>query len=285
MRVLVMLAAFITTYSLIIPATSLNKETAEEEPGIVLNENAGEKTSENDEQESLNEEDTEVVASEKTADVQEPEDPVDEEQETAEEPAETAENTETLPEPEETEIPEITAAEEETEPSPVLSYPAVTFEETIENFVTVKAAAEEGTFPEGTTMILTPVEQEEVIDTVKETVEGTVKHIVAVDITFKDVNGNEIEPLKQINVTMSAPSIKEETETEVVHIDNEGNVTLVDQEESAEDEVIFNTDSFSVYVIVEKTILDHPILLARIDNSLNNCCLFDNSFVKFSSIF
>ena len=205
------LVVFVTTYLLIMPAVSMNRDSAEQEPGLTLSE-----SSESNEQEALNEEDTETI--------------------------------------DETGDSSISETEEETEPSPVLSYPAVTFEETIENFVTVKAAAEEGTFPEGTTMILTPVEQEEVIDTVKETVEGTVKHIVAVDITFKDVNGNEIEPLKQINVTMNAPSVEDTTATEVVHIDNEGNGTLVEQEESAEDEVIFNTDSFSVYVIVEKTI-------------------------------
>ena len=229
--VLMLLVIFFTTYSLIVPAASMTRQEAEEDPGITLNEysetDSEEENSEPEkitQKETISEETKDPEKLDETADVQEPEDPVDEEQETA-------------------------VTEEETEPSPVLTYPAVTFEETIENFVTVKAAAEEGTFPEGTTMILTPVEQEEVIDTVKETVEGTVKHIVAVDITFKDVNGNEIEPLKQINVTMSAPSIKEETETEVVHIDNEGNGTLVDQEESAEDEVIFNTDSFSVYII------------------------------------
>ncbi len=254
--VLMLLVIFFTTYSLIVPAASMTRQEAEEDPGITLNEysetDSEEENSEPEkitQKETISEETKDPEELDETADVQEPEDPVDEEQETAEEPAETAENTETLPEPEETEIPEITAAEEETEPSPVLSYPAVSFEETIENFVTVKAEAEEGTFPEGTTMVLTPVEQEEVIDTVKETVEGNVKHIVAVDITFKDVNGNEIEPLKQISVTMSASSIKEETETEVVHIDSDGNGTLVEQEESAEDEVIFNTDSFSVYVI------------------------------------
>ena len=203
------IVAFVTTYILIMPAVSMNKETADEEPGIILSEENSEK---HIYLESLN-----------------------------------------------GELKETVSENEETETSPVLSYPAVSFEETIENFVTVKAEAEEGTFPEGTTMVLTPVEQEEVIDTVKETVEGTVKHIVAVDITFKDINGNEIEPLKQINVTMIAPSIEDTTATEVVHIDNEGNGTLVEQEESAEDEVIFNTDTFSVYVIVgtviEKTVL------------------------------
>ncbi|HCK87949.1 MAG TPA: hypothetical protein DHW39_03970, partial [Erysipelotrichaceae bacterium] len=167
--VLMLLVIFFTTYSLIVPAASMTRQEAEEDPGITLNEysetDSEEENSEPEkitQKETISEETKDPEKLDETADVQEPEDPVDEEQETA-------------------------VTEEETEPSPVLTYPAVTFEETIENFVTVKAAAEEGTFPEGTTMILTPVEQEEVIDTVKETVEGTVKHIVAVDITFKDV--------------------------------------------------------------------------------------------------
>ncbi len=242
---LIALVVFVTTYVLIMPATSISKETAEEEAGITLNEfsenqSEGEETVSEDDselnnkQESINEEYKEVVNSNEQVI-----------QESEEEPA------------------------EETKTSPVLSYPAVSFEETIENFVTVKAEAEEGTFPEGTTMVLTPVEQEEVIDTVKETVEGTVKHIVAVDITFKDVNGNEIEPLKQINVTMSAPSVEDTTATEVVHIDNEGNGTLVEQEESAEDEVIFNTDTFSVYVIAYTVDFHYEVNGKKYETSIN----------------
>ncbi|HCK87930.1 MAG TPA: hypothetical protein DHW39_03875, partial [Erysipelotrichaceae bacterium] len=240
------LVVFLTTYSLIMPGVSINKDTAEEEPGIVLNDSDSEN---NVIQEANTEENKEEVQTD-TRDLSREQETISQENEDIQEVL-TEENTEE------------NIVQTET------TYPAQSFAETIENVVTVKADAEEGTFPEGTTMILTPVEQEEVIDTVKETVEGTVKHIVAVDITFKDVNGNEIEPLKQINVTMNAPSVEDTTATEVVHIDNEGNGTLVEQEESAEDEVIFNTDTFSVYVIAYTVDFHYEVNGKEYETSIN----------------
>ncbi len=84
------IVAFVTTYILIMPAVSMNKETAEEEPGLTITE----ENSEDIKQELLNGELNETVS----------------------------EN-------------------EETKTSPVLSYPAVSFEETIENFVTSRIVA------------------------------------------------------------------------------------------------------------------------------------------------
>ena len=240
------LVVFLTTNSLIMPGVSINKDTAEEEPGIVLNDNDSEN---NIIQESNTEENKEEVQTD-TRNLSHEQETISQENEDIQEVL-TEENKE-----------EITVQTE-------TAYPAQSFAETIENVVTVKADAEEGTFPEGTTMVLTPVEQEEVIDTVKETVEGNVKHIVAVDISFRDRDGNEIEPLKQINVTMSAPSVEDTTATEVVHIDNEGNGTLVEQEESAEDEVIFNTDTFSVYVIAYTVDFHYEVDGKEYETSIN----------------
>ncbi|MCR4951937.1 MAG: hypothetical protein K6A40_11515, partial [Solobacterium sp.] len=263
----------------------MNLKTAEEEPGIVLN--VPEETPETEQMPEVTDEPTAAEESEISPEP-EPETEVTEEQTTEPEQSGEAEETVTEPEqtpetveepapaeepvtdpettPEPTAVPEETpvpTAEPETTPEPTVlpevtpeiaavTYPAAEFEETIKDFVTVKASAEEGTFPEGTKMILTPVEEEEVRDTVEEAVDSKVRKIIAVDITFKDKDGKEVEPLKVINVTMSSPMVKEEESTpEVVHIDDKGKGTVVEQseEESAEDEVIFTTDTFSVYVI------------------------------------
>ncbi len=139
-------------------------------------------------------------------------------------------------------------------------YPAQSFEKS-SNGLTVKAIAEEGTFPAGTIMKVTPVSENEVIDTIKGTVDTEINSVQAVDITFYDKDGNVIEPLKPIQVSMISEMISETDTQSIIHIDDEGNGTVIEQSEtveSAEDEVVFDADSFSIYVVVgtiEKTIL------------------------------
>lgn len=139
-------------------------------------------------------------------------------------------------------------------------YPAQSFEKS-SNGLTVKAIAEEGTFPAGTIMKVTPVSENEVIDTIKGTVDTEINSVQAVDITFYDKDGNVIEPLKPIQVFMISEMISETDTQSIIHIDDEGNGTVIEQNEaveSAADEVVFDADSFSIYVVVgtiEKTIL------------------------------
>ncbi|MBR4164124.1 MAG: hypothetical protein IKR11_11425 [Solobacterium sp.] len=139
-------------------------------------------------------------------------------------------------------------------------YPAQSFEKS-SNGLTVKAIAEEGTFPVGTIMKVTPVNENTIIDTIKDTVDTDISSVQAVDITFYDKDGNVIEPLKPIQVSMISEMISETDTQSIIHIDDKGNGTVIEQSEaveSAADEVVFDADSFSIYVVVgtiEKTIL------------------------------
>ena len=93
--------------------------------------------------------------------------------------------------------------------------------------MTVSVSAEAGTFPAGTTMVLSAVTD---MDAVAEAVEGAVDDrktmgFHAVDISFRDVNGNEIEPLKPIKVSMTSDAIQRAVEDEstapvVVHVED-----------------------------------------------------------------
>ncbi|MBQ2640947.1 MAG: hypothetical protein IJG15_03000, partial [Lachnospiraceae bacterium] len=94
--------------------------------------------------------------------------------------------------------------------------------------LTVSVEAEEGTFPEGTTMHLASVTGSD-LDTVAEAVEGAVESRTAgfhaVDITFHDADGNEIEPRKPIKVSMQSESIRQAVENPstapvVVHVED-----------------------------------------------------------------
>ena len=70
----------------------------------------------------------------------------------------------------------------------------------------VTVRAESGAFPAGTTMIVTPVETEEILDAVSGAVESAADElrVQAVDIAFYNEAGEEIEPLRPIRVTMAA---------------------------------------------------------------------------------
>ena len=158
-----------------------------------------------------------------------------------------------------------------------------------ETNVTVHVEAEEGTFPAGTSMVLATVQEEaldKVAEAVSNSVEGTSHSFQAVDISFRDASGNEIEPAKPVRVTMTSDAIKTASETPeiaepvVLHMVDEGaaekieqtdlmsasdaaNSTAADESaafENAEtadenlnvspDTVSFDSDQFSTYVIV-----------------------------------
>lgn len=164
------------------------------------------------------------------------------------------------------------------EPSPAASpasMPAVSFEDTEETTgIKVSVKAEEGTFPEGTIMELSPVTDTAVLNDAMQA--STLEHAEAkaVDITFKDAAGNIIEPKKQIRVTMTADVIKDADTVDVVHVPDEAekeenqsvqtavvnqtaDADLEEDEKPAEDQVVFDADQFSVYAIVYTVNFDY----------------------------
>ena len=125
------------------------------------------------------------------------------------------------------------------------THPAVNFEDTIKirsgslstdtaaaeslpgtSRLTVSVSADSCTVPAGTTMVLSAVED---MDAVASALEGAVdtrtKGFQAVDISFRDAEGKEIEPLKPIRVTMKSKDIKSAAEDSsvaplVVHVED-----------------------------------------------------------------
>lgn len=143
------------------------------------------------------------------------------------------------------------------------SMPEMSFEQKEETTgITVSVKAEADTFPEGTTMELSPVEDQSILEDAKQASELQNPSAVAVDITFRDPDGMIIEPQKQIRVTMTSDVIKEADSVDVVHVpdqEEDTSTAVVDQipdqnlseeEKPAEDQVVFDADQFSVYAIV-----------------------------------
>ena len=127
--------------------------------------------------------------------------------------------------------------------------PAAVFDE-VAGDMTVHVEAPEGAFPAGTTMRVEPVADEQVMDAVQEAVEEAVTRVSAVDIIFLDTLGNEIEPEAEIRVSMSSSVMENVEQPVIVHVDEEGVAETVESEQ-VDGSVVFESDRFSVYVLVE----------------------------------
>lgn len=138
--------------------------------------------------------------------------------------------------------------------------PAQQFEgKDTEDGVSVTVDAPEGALPQGTEMVVTPVRLDAAQTAVDSAagVSGTV--VAAVDITFF-YEGTEIEPEKNVSVTLASDAIANAVNPTVLHLDcsaeeiESGNVPVeVMSAGSDADSVSFSSDDFSVYVVTEGT--------------------------------
>ena len=121
-------------------------------------------------------------------------------------------------------------------------------------------------------MQVAEVETEEILTAVDRAVDGKVMQVKAVDITFIDADGEEIQPLAPIRVRMepvsgteinaAAESAKtsEGENFQVVHVDEAGVGAVVEQAENLtqeetvrveeENAMVFDAEHFSVYALV-----------------------------------
>jgi len=134
--------------------------------------------------------------------------------------------------------------------------------------VKVNVVAEPETFPVGTTMKVEDVFDEKTIDLIsdaaeKKTAENEeISKIQAVNITFLDKEGKEIQPLKPIRVTLASDLVVESENPVIYHVDDKTQpqkpvaeeIKQVDEKELVvvpqENEIVFEADKFSVYAIV-----------------------------------
>ena len=132
----------------------------------------------------------------------------------------------------------------------IITRPAQDFEGTAGS-VHVSVHADEGNFPEGTTRHLKTVSTSSILnnDSVQDAVgeDREVVDAVAVDITFQDKEGNEIEPAGTISVRMTTSSRVEGESHEVLHIDDNGNASAVTSASATG--ASFDAGEFSIYVI------------------------------------
>ena len=168
------------------------------------------------------------------------------------------------------------------EPVAAVLYPEQSFNHEFKNEhggveLRVDVHAPEGALPEGTTMRATMVdpnslnkqERKAVDNAIAEKTDGVALEMQAVDITFLDAQGNEIEPKQNVTVTFTSPLVDTQDQTLVVHVEDEkemqargadapkGNVvdTLSDRELSqrsmnlSDNQLAIDSSKFSMYLL------------------------------------
>ena len=116
----------------------------------------------------------------------------------------------------------------------------------------VSVVVPENAVPENTEFSAEPVSAESVAAAV-ESVVGEAGEIRAMDLTFTDTNiGEEVEPSKAVEVTMSVAGMDTSALT-LIHIKDDGSKEIVPFTLSG-NSIVFNAGSFSVYVVVESIV-------------------------------
>ena len=127
--------------------------------------------------------------------------------------------------------------------------PAQDFKETVGN-IHVSVHADKETFYKGTYMKVEPVETSNIIDSLEETISESVASVVAVNITFYNENNEEVEPQKEVSVSITSDVINEMKDSVIVHVDDNGETALVNKASEANNNVSFDTKEFSIYAVV-----------------------------------
>lgn len=164
--------------------------------------------------------------------------------------------------------------------------PAQSFDDEIldENgnlWVHVSVTAPEGAFPVGTTMRIAPLDAEavrgKVVDALKKEDDKVtdVRQIKAVDISFFDAEGNEIEPAVEVEVKITSDTVRDTQNPVLVHVDKDENkdaevlkkveVVNEDEEDATEDTkdtFKFESNEFSPYVIAEPVTIAANVITA-----------------------
>ena len=172
-----------------------------------------------------------------------------------------------------TEAVEGTEAIEETENTEETEQPELktVFDYSNDAVRVVVTLSNETDLPAGAELVVAPVavtaEMEASIDKAMEGESKEKEEVVAYDISFvKD--GKEVEPGATVQVQLSLAQVKEGDSASVYHFDETKNEMLdMNANTSADGEVIFGTDHFSKYVIVNHGDNNVTVTIEHYDNS------------------
>ncbi len=113
----------------------------------------------------------------------------------------------------------------------------------------VSVHADEGIFPEGTTMVVTAISDSQAYDAAVDALGESVVEAKGVDITFYGPDGNKVEPAdsKYVQVSISLPTTLEGESFSVIHQDDSGNADVIAGASAGGAD--FDANQFSVYIV------------------------------------
>ena len=138
---------------------------------------------------------------------------------------------------------------EETE-SEKVSMPEQVLSAVASDGATITIMAPEGSVSENSTVVAEPVENDSVAQSIEDALneeDKTLNEYKAYDITILDKDGNEIQPEKDVQVSITGVTVSGE-EKAVFHIDDSNKVEKV-SDTSVGQTSLFNAESFSIYVV------------------------------------
>ena len=120
--------------------------------------------------------------------------------------------------------------------------------------ITVTARFTEDAFPEDVRLTVTEVEAEDYAEAAIEAagLEQESIRVQAVDITFLDADGQELQPKDQtfVMITIQAAFLEDAAQAEVVHMEDTDSGTLMESVQEESDAITLHAESFSVYAVV-----------------------------------
>ena len=153
---------------------------------------------------------------------------------------------ETVPEP-------LGHTEEEAPPPTVMEFSGIS-----ESGIEVAASADVGTFPDGAVMTVSDIDREEAIKAAGNNLDAdsVTLDAVAVDISFSDKDGNEIEPCAdttvQVQIILPDELKLHDGEFSLLHIADSGDVQKVENADVSETGAEFAAEEFSIYVVTSR---------------------------------
>ena len=142
-------------------------------------------------------------------------------------------------------------SEAETPPPTVVEFSGVSG-----SGIEVMASADVGAFPDGTVMTVSDIDREEALKAAKDSFDSEMFDAVAVDISFSDKDGNEIEPCAdttvQVQIILPDELKLNDGEFSLLHIADSGDVQKVENADVSETGAEFVAEEFSIYVVTSQ---------------------------------
>ncbi|MDR2106711.1 MAG: NEAT domain-containing protein [Coriobacteriales bacterium] len=115
----------------------------------------------------------------------------------------------------------------------------------------ITVEAEANVLPEGTTLKAEPIDSGSSFDLAKSALAEVGSNFVLYDLTLLGIDGSDVQPNGSVKVTLPLPAGMDASKVAVYRINDDGTKTLI-VHEIVDDKVVFLTNHFSLYAIVER---------------------------------